>query len=158
MTDRSEILQAAADDEGIRFTRRFPASVERVFAAWTSPEDFSRWFGGPQVEVPLDRLSWDPQSGGDWSAIMVLPDGSEVPWAGSFIEVAAPGRLVYDLTDQTGDRRDIVAVDVGADGEGSIVRFSQLGGTMPGEQYEQAMQGWLGFMDEMEAIVRSPPA
>jgi hypothetical protein len=48
----SDVFDATADDDGIRFTCRFPASAERVFAAWASPEDFARWFGGPQVAAP----------------------------------------------------------------------------------------------------------
>ncbi len=149
----SEVIEAQATDEGIRIVRRFSAPVERVFAAWTTPEDFAGWFGGPQVDVPLDRLLWNAEPGSDWSAVMVLPDGTEIPWAGSFSQVAPPNRLVFDLTDDGSGPRDVVDVEIEPSPEGSTVRFSQLGGSMPAEQYEQAMKGWLGFLEAMAEIV-----
>jgi uncharacterized protein YndB with AHSA1/START domain len=55
--------------EPIVITRTFAASRERVFDAWTTPSDFSAWFGTAEVEVPLDTLRMDVRSGGAWSAV-----------------------------------------------------------------------------------------
>ena len=148
------VIDARADDDGIRFTRRFAAPAEQVFHAWTDAASFARWFGGPQVDVPLDRLTWMPPPGGEWSAVMVLPDGNEIPWAGSIHEATSPSRLVFDLTDDDEADRDVVTVEIEADGDGgAVVRFSQLGASMPAAAYAQAMEGWLGFMDAMAEIV-----
>ncbi|HIW94894.1 MAG TPA: SRPBCC domain-containing protein [Candidatus Corynebacterium gallistercoris] len=42
--------------EGIGVTRVIDASPAAVFEAWTKPENFAQWFGGPQVDVPLESL------------------------------------------------------------------------------------------------------
>ncbi|MBK3590620.1 SRPBCC domain-containing protein, partial [Streptomyces sp. MBT57] len=38
--------------QGIDLTRVLHAPQRRVFAAWTSPEDFAAWYGG-EADVPL---------------------------------------------------------------------------------------------------------
>ena len=47
----------------------------------TKPEHFARWFGGQDVQVPADRLDYEPAAGRAWSATMVLPDGNTIDWA-----------------------------------------------------------------------------
>ena len=63
--------------DAIVITRTFDAPPELVWAAWTTPEQFAVWFGGDQVEVPLDSVSMDVRPGGTWSARMLLPDGGQ---------------------------------------------------------------------------------
>ncbi len=55
--------------QGIDLTRVLHAPQRRVFAAWTSPEDFAAWYGG-EAEVPLDRVAMDvrPAGRGAWSS------------------------------------------------------------------------------------------
>ncbi len=60
-------------EDGIQIEREFAAPPDAVFAAWTTPEAFSRWFGGKDVQVPLDSLDYRAEPGRSWSARMVLP-------------------------------------------------------------------------------------
>lgn len=83
--------------EGIDITRVFEAPRERVFEAWTTPEDFAAWYGA-DAEVPLDRVSMDVRPGGAWSLVIVVP-GTEMPFHGVYREVIAPERLVFTLKD-----------------------------------------------------------
>ena len=35
-----------------------------MFAAWTTAEHFARWFGGEDVQIPADRLDYEPTASG----------------------------------------------------------------------------------------------
>jgi uncharacterized protein YndB with AHSA1/START domain len=54
MAERQSPDVAAA---GITMTRVFDAPRERVWKEWTEPERFADWFGGPESEVPLSKVS-----------------------------------------------------------------------------------------------------
>jgi hypothetical protein len=60
-------------------------------------EHFARWFGGKDVQIPADRLGYEPAAGRAWSATMVLPDGNTIDWTGEFLEV------VPDMTQEAPD-------------------------------------------------------
>lgn len=147
MTDRPDAVDIA-------ITRTFDASPDRVFLAWTRPEDFSVWFGGPEAEVPVQSIHMDVRPGGAWRATMLAgPDRREIPWRGSYLEVTAPGRLVFTLSDQPDGDTDAVTVVLNdADGR-TQMEFTQAGGNMPPEAYAQARAGWQGFFDTLADLV-----
>ena len=88
----------------VSITRTFAASPEEVFEAWTIPEQFGRWFGTESTTV--EDVQMDVRVGGEWSARMILGEGVEIGWRGSYLEVDAPNRLVFSLTDRPGDLFD----------------------------------------------------
>src|ERR1700748_2684521 len=89
--------------EGFEIDQDFAAPPSAVFAAWTTAEHFARWFGGKDVQVPDDRLDYEPATGRPWSATMVLPDGNTIDWTGEFLEVVPDRRLVLTMTGQPGE-------------------------------------------------------
>jgi uncharacterized protein YndB with AHSA1/START domain len=93
-----------ANEYGIRISRVFDAPRERVWREWTEPERFADWYGGPQCEVPLDSVSMDVRPGGKWQLTMFAPpDRRRIDWKGEYLEVAAPERLVFTVSDQPSD-------------------------------------------------------
>jgi uncharacterized protein YndB with AHSA1/START domain len=141
--------------EPIVITRTFAASRERVFDAWTTPSDFSAWFGTAEVEVPLDTLRMDVRSGGAWSAVMRLPDGNAIDWAGAYVEVDRPSRLVMTLTDQPDEPAgEPLTVDLEEVAGGATrMTMTQVAGEFTPEQREMTIQGWGAFFDVMEGLV-----
>jgi uncharacterized protein YndB with AHSA1/START domain len=140
------------DAEGFTLTRIFDSSRERVWSEWTEPERFADWYGGPEAEIPLDTVSMDVRVGGVWRATMFFgPDRREIRWEGDYLEVAAPERLVFTVTDQPGseqrDRCTVVLADLG-DGR-TEMRFEQSGGGLTPAGYEAAKRGWGVFFDRM---------
>src|SRR6478752_8070832 len=89
--------------EYFTITRTLRAPRELVFEALTKPEHFAVWFGTAAVEVPQDTLSMDVRPGGAFRAVMHLPDGNLIHWAGTYIEVDPPSHVAMTLTDQPGD-------------------------------------------------------
>jgi uncharacterized protein YndB with AHSA1/START domain len=135
----------------ITITRTFAAPPERVFAAWTDPSQFAHWFGGAATTV--EDVSMDVRPGGAWRARMVLEGGAtEIPWRGTYQEVDRPSRLVLTLTDRPGDDYELVTVVLKEVGGGTEMTFTQEGGHLPAEQYQQAEEGWRGFFDTMASL------
>jgi uncharacterized protein YndB with AHSA1/START domain len=140
-----------AREHGIAITRVFDAPREHVWREWTEPERFADWFGGPQCEVPLSTVAMDVRPGGAWRLTMFAPPGGrEIRWKGAYLEVVAPERLVFTISDQPGDERyelvTVVLVELG-DGRTEMV-FEQRGSMRP-DQYEAAGRGWGTFFDRI---------
>lgn len=140
--------------DGLTITRTFAATPEQVYAAWTTPEMFSAWFGTDAVDVPLDTLSMDVRVGGTWTAVMHLPGGHQIHWEGEFVELDPPRRLALTMTDEPGTSAgapltvDLVAVDGGTE-----MIFTQLNSGFTDEQYAQLAEGYRGFFDTMERAI-----
>jgi uncharacterized protein YndB with AHSA1/START domain len=153
MTDGRAADTATAD--GIDITRVFDAPRELVFRAWTEPERFAHWFGGPESEVPVSSVAMDVRPGGKWTATMFAgPERREIPWSGEFREVVAPERLAFTIQDRPGDQHEtctVVLNDLGG-GRTEMV-FHQDGGQMDAAGYDQARAGWQVFFDVMQEDV-----
>lgn len=140
----------------LSITRTFPATRERVFEAWTTPEQFSVWFGTDGVEVPLDRLVMDVRPGGSWSAVMLLPDGNSISWVGEYLEVDAPSHLVMTITDRPAeDARGVITVDLGEVAGGTEMVMTQESPGFSREQLDQTVIGYNAFFDVMQALLEN---
>jgi uncharacterized protein YndB with AHSA1/START domain len=137
--------------EGLNITRDFAAPRQLVFDAWTMPQHFSVWWGGPETEVPLDSISLDVRPGGLWKATMVLPDGHRIDWIGEYVDVDSPSHLVLTLSDGP-NQREIVSVDLTEIDGGTRMVCRQLG-NMTAEQYDAAKAGYTVFFDTMQKLV-----
>lgn len=83
----------APSEREIRTEREFAAPRERVFSAFTDPEQIGQWWGRRESTTVVDKL--DARDGGDWRFVERNADGSENAFRGTFREVSAPERLVY---------------------------------------------------------------
>lgn len=77
----------------LRLTRTFAAPRERVFRAWTTPQQLKRWsapadFTNSVVEVDL-------RVGGRYKIGMQAPDGTAYTAVGAYQVVDPPKKLVY---------------------------------------------------------------
>lgn len=79
-------------DLEIDITRVFDAPPAKVFRAWTEPQFVRRWWG--REDAPLVVCDIDLRPGGNWRYVSRMADGSELGWHGTYLEVAAPHRLV----------------------------------------------------------------
>lgn len=139
--------------DGIVIDRDFAAPPAAVFAAWTTAEHFARWFGGPDVQVPLESLDFVAEPGRTWTAQMVLPDGNTIDWTGDILEVVPDTRLVLTITDRPAEpERARIVVELAARDGGTRMRFTQETPGFTPEQQAGVLAGWQGFMDELERI------
>jgi uncharacterized protein YndB with AHSA1/START domain len=135
------------DSPYVSITRTLAAPPEEVFEAWTTPEHFGRWFGTESTLV--EDVQMDVRVGGEWSARMILGDGVEIGWRGSYLEVDAPNRLVFSLTDRPGDQFERVTVALMKVEAGTEMKFTQSGNNVPPENYARLEEGWRSFFDDL---------
>ncbi len=135
----------------VSITRTFAVPPEQVFAAWTTPEHFGHWFGTESTTV--EDVQMDVRVGGRWSARMILGGGVEIDWHGSYLEVDAPNRLVFSLTDRPGDKFERVTVTLTKVEAGTEMTFTQSGGNVPPENYARLEEGWRSFFDDLSKIL-----
>jgi uncharacterized protein YndB with AHSA1/START domain len=139
--------------DGIEIDRDFAAPPTAVFAAWTTPQHFARWFGGKDVQVPLDSLDFIAEPGRTWTAQMALPDGNTMDWTGDFIEVIPDERLVFTITDRPAEpSRATIVVELTATPDGTRMHFTQETPGFSPEQQNAVLAGWQSFIDELEQI------
>lgn len=135
-------------------TRTISAPREVVFDALTKPEHFAVWFGTAAVDVPQDTLSMDVRPGGAFRAVMHLPDGNLIHWAGTYIEVDPPSHVAMTLTEQPGDDTglpvvfDLVSVDGGTE-----LTVRQDRADFSDEQVAATIAGYNSFIDDIENVV-----
>ena len=85
-------FEATTNGRTLILTRRFTATPEQVWAAWTEPRQMVHWWGpeGFTARVPQQDL----RPGGQWRCIMIGPDGTEYPAKGVFREIIPGKRIV----------------------------------------------------------------
>lgn len=139
--------------DGIEIDRDFTAPPAAVFAAWTTPRHFALWFGGKDVQVPLDSLDFVAEPGRAWTAQMVLPDGATIDWTGRFIEVVPDRRLVFTITDRPSEAVQArIVVELAAIDGGTRMHFTQETPGFSTEQQQGVLAGWQSFIDELGQI------
>lgn len=143
-------------DDGIEIEREIAAAPDSVFAALTTPDSFSRWFGGASVQVPLETLDYHAEAGRTWAAKMVLPDQNTIDWTGEFLEVTSPSRVAMSITDQPGDKnRASLTFDLNPNARGTTLLMSQQTPGFTPEQKDATIAGWQTFLDVLTGIAEA---
>jgi uncharacterized protein YndB with AHSA1/START domain len=138
----------------VTIRRIFDAPRDLVWKAWTEPEHFQHWFGGPPYKTPLETISMDVKPGGRWQAtIFSDEDGSELPFRGEYREVEKPERLVLifeDVMDENNPNVEVLTVTF-TDLGGKTEVVATQSGNMPEEQYKALADGYSTFFDQLAA-------
>ena len=77
----------------LRIQRLIPASPERVFEAWTNPDELKKWWGPGVVRCPSAEV--DLRVGGRFRIANELPDGTVLWIGGEFEAIERPRLLIY---------------------------------------------------------------
>jgi len=103
----NELSVSKQGEREIHIEREFDAPRERVFEAFTDPEQIPQWWGPRGVTTVVDKL--EARTGGDWRFVCKNEDGSEDAFRGTFREVTAPERITW--TFEWGGMPGYVSVD-----------------------------------------------
>ncbi|TDE07353.1 SRPBCC domain-containing protein [Jiangella asiatica] len=95
----NEATKVVAENDELLIERTFAAPRDLVWAAMTSAEHLARWIGphGTTTEV----VEMDVRPGGGWKWINKY-DGGSVTFAGEYLEVEPPTRLVRTTAPEDG--------------------------------------------------------
>jgi len=149
----------------LTITRIFDAPLERVWQAWTDPEQLKRWWGPQDFTAPVIQL--DLRVGGKYLFCMRGPDGKDYWSTGTIQEIVPLERLVF--TDSFADEKGNI-VPASYYGMSNIpevlkvtVTFERLPGKTkmtlvhagfpPSEDREMAGLGWNQSFDKMVNVL-----
>jgi len=138
----------------VELRRTFPVSRERLFAAWTDPEEARQWFGPEGIR--LRDYHMDARPGGKY-AISIDQDNGEI-WEiiGEFREVVRPSRLVYTwrfTDDPEWERVDSVITVEFTEQAGRAEAHLIHEGFPSAESRDNHARGWPGALDKLARLV-----
>ena len=136
----------------LQVRRTFQATRERVFRAWTTPQEMKRWKAPGDRTTPLAEV--DLRVGGKYRVHMRSPDGSEVHVVGEYREVDPPKKLVYRWYWETGPEmgETLVTVEFLERGKATeVVLKHELFPT--DDARNQHDEGWRLCFDKLAAIL-----
>jgi uncharacterized protein YndB with AHSA1/START domain len=121
------------------------ATAERLFDAWTQPEQLKKWWG-PQSVVCIDA-EVDLKVGGRYRIANQFPDGKVLWISGEFEVIDRPHKLVY--TWRVGSEEGAVErVTVTFEAQGQTTEVIVTHERIPTEALRHLhVQGWLGCLE-----------
>ncbi len=145
-------MRTKSDETPILTINRFiKAPRDRVYAAWTDPEQLKEWFGPEQVQTR--SLTADSRVGGKFQWDLTGPEGDEMTVSGEYRELL-PGRKIV-FTWQWQDDEDwakhhsVVTVELSDRDGGTDLRLTHE--KLPNENSRTGhTRGWNSALDKLE--------
>jgi uncharacterized protein YndB with AHSA1/START domain len=138
----------AGEETTLRLRRTFQAPRQKVFRAWTEPEELKKWWGPDGFSTPSAEI--DLRVGGRFRIAMKSPRDNVHVLVGTYREVRPPERLVYtwrwEAEPEYGET--LVTVEFLDRGESTeVVLTHELFPTQ--EACRGHEQGWKGSFDRL---------
>jgi len=142
-----------AADQEVLITRIFDAPRERVFKAWTDPEEVAAWYGPEHFDTPRERIRIDLRVGGRYELTMVQRgSGAEFPVGYEIVELVEPELIILrsDPIPEVGMHKPTLT-RVELHDLGGRTRMTLTDGPYPDS--EHAAAGWSAAFDKLAAVV-----
>lgn len=116
-------MRAASDPKTLTLSRRIPAPLSRVWAAWTDPARLPLWWGPRGFTCRTKEM--DLREGGQWRFDMIAPDGTIFVNRHRFVAIVPKSRIDYLLDDDgAGDHHFAATVRFAAVGKSTDVSLA----------------------------------
>ena len=134
----------------LQVRRLIKAPRERVYKAWTTPEELKRWHAPGPLHVSLAEL--DVRVGGKYSIHMTQPDGKVHKVGGVYRVVDPPNKLVYSWAWE-GDEKNVkdstVTIEFIEKGNATEVVLTHA--IADDKERASHTEGWNGIMEKLDA-------
>jgi uncharacterized protein YndB with AHSA1/START domain len=142
----------------LKLERLIKAPRERVFKAWTDPEQIKQWFvpGEKVGQVSAPSAKCDPRVGGRYRIQTRKADGEYFTAAGTYREVKPPERLVFTWAwEKDGSEPDfgelepdetLVTVEFQSRGNDTLLVFTHERFASE-ESRDRHLEGWTRILD-----------
>ena len=151
----SDSTPVPAADQAVLITRIFDAPRERVFKAWTDPDEVAAWFGPEHVDTPRERIRIDLRVGGRYELTMVQRGGGgEFAIGYDIVELVEPELIVLrsDPMPEVGMHEPTV-VRIELHDHGTKTRMTLSDSPLPPEGRDRAEAGWNAAFDKLATQV-----
>jgi uncharacterized protein YndB with AHSA1/START domain len=151
----SDATPVAAADRAVLITRIFDAPRERVFRAWTDPDEVAAWYGPEHFDTPRSRIHIDLRVGGRYELMMVQREsGTEFAIGYEILELLEPELIVLrsDPMPEVGMHEGTVLRVEFHDNAGRT-RMTLSDGPYPPADRGYAEAGWSAAFDKLAAVV-----
>jgi uncharacterized protein YndB with AHSA1/START domain len=161
-----EALAPAPAGTFLAIERELAFPRERVWMAWTDPDQVRLWWGPTGFSTPVCRLSL--RVGGEFFFCMRSPEGKDYCSVAFFREIKAPERIVASLSfaDPQGNivpattygmspdfpRETLLEVTFTEADHKTHLRLKQFG-IPAGKEMEDARQGWNQSFDKLAIVL-----
>jgi uncharacterized protein YndB with AHSA1/START domain len=148
-------MQHTAQGTSLEVRRHIPASIERVYAAWTDQQVAAQWAWGEQhdnVHVQIDA-----REGGVWKhTIRNRENGVQWTFHGVYQTLRAPTLVVFTFswTSDNGDveGESLVRVELTARGNGTDVYIQHT--RLADNKVDGSRLGWESCLNSIEKALR----
>ncbi len=145
-------MSTSAPSNSLQVKRFIKAPPERVFAAWTAPEQIKQWFGPASCQV-LDAQI-DLRVGGTYRFHVNNEGMGEMTVRGEYREVTEPTKLVFtwqwEDDEEWKNVKSVVTVKFAAKPGGTEVQITHEG--LPSTEHAGRHEhGWNGSLDKLAA-------
>lgn len=129
-------------------SRTFSTSAQRVFDAWTKPEEFSKWMGPEGTKVQGCEIELKP--GGSFKVALTSDNGDHVA-TGLYEEIAPGERLVFTWAwTYPEGRGHVTAITIElSESDGETVMNMHQALFADAEHCEQHRHGWDGSFQKL---------
>ncbi|WP_144549584.1 SRPBCC domain-containing protein [Bacillus sp. X1(2014)] len=77
----------------LQLNKTYPVKKERVFNAWTKPEELEKWWGPEGMTTTIDEMNVEVN--GKYKFNMHAPNGATHVLTGEYLEIVSNEKLVY---------------------------------------------------------------
>jgi uncharacterized protein YndB with AHSA1/START domain len=151
----NDSMPVASADQEVLITRMFEGPRERVFRAWTDPDEVAAWYGPEHFDTPRERIHIDLRVGGRYELAMVeRGGGSEFAVGYEILELVEPELIVLrsDPMPEVGMHEPTI-VRVEFHDHGTKTRITLRDAPYPTEGRGHAEAGWNAAFDKLAALV-----
>lgn len=140
------------DAKGFVLHRRYRATRERLFRAFTDPDEMRGWYA-PVVGWEVSHAEVDPRQGGGYHIEFGPTGGEQIIEKGIFREFDPPNRLVFEVALSGGiDEVTQVIVEFVDHGDETEVVVSETGYSSE-EITRRHAEGWNTMLEQLRGVV-----
>jgi uncharacterized protein YndB with AHSA1/START domain len=142
-----------AEATTFRVSKIISAPVERVYKAWTDPNQIKMWFGCDNVKE--SEITQDLRVGGKYSYVTKAADGTTTTLEGEYKEVVPNKKLVYTWTNNSVEfpaKDTIVTIEFVASGNETEVRIKHSNFALA-KSAEGHNAGWGRALENLASFV-----
>ena len=141
---------AVASPTSLVISRTYPASVERVFKAWTDANQLGQWFA-PSDDYTT-KANVDLRVGHEYRISITHKGGNVHTILGTYRLIDPPRKLVYSWRWEGGPATDtLVTVDFTPDGDATKVTITHEQFTNA-EDRDRHAEGWNGCLSRLPRL------